>query len=136
MAEDEETLKKINSAMKRLSRGDKLKEEMALIVSPNVRWEAFLTPAPMCICLLGELMVISTRNDFPLEHTPPKDGFKLLRWPNSFGASLMQVRQQTARYHKLIHSLTRPCNFSNRFMTSNSINETNGNFILPSKIID
>ena len=91
MAEEETTVAKINSAMKTLSRGDKLKEEMALIVGPNASWEDFLTPAPMCICLLGELMVISTRADFSLEQTPPKDGFKLMRWPNSFRASLVQV---------------------------------------------
>lgn len=91
MAEEEKTMAKINSAMKTLSRGDKLKEEMALIVGPNASWEEFLTPAPMCICLLGELMVISTRADFSLEQTPPKDGFKLMRWPNSFRASLVQI---------------------------------------------
>ena len=82
---------KINSAMKTLSKGDNLKEEMALIVGPNASWEDFLTPAPMCISLLGQLMVISTRADFSLELTPPKDGFKLMRWPNSFRASLVQV---------------------------------------------
>ena len=83
MAEEEKAVEKINAAMKTLIKGDKLKEEMALIVGPNASWEDFLTPAPMCICLLGELMVISTRADFTLEHNAPRDGFKLMRWPNS-----------------------------------------------------
>ena len=94
MAEEEKTVAKIESAMKTLSRGDNLKEEMALIVGPNASWEDFLTPAPMCISLLGQLMVISTKTDFSLEKTPPKDGFKLMRWPNSFRASLVQVIQE------------------------------------------
>lgn len=84
-------MKKINDASKALSKGDSIREEMELIVGPNTSWEDFLTPAPMCICLLGELMAISTKADFTLEKNPPKDGFKLMKWPNSFRASLTQV---------------------------------------------
>ena len=91
MSEEEKTVATINTAMKKISKGENLKEEMALINGPNASWEEFLTPAPMCISLLGQLMVISTKADFSLEQTPPRDGFKLMRWPNSFRASLVQV---------------------------------------------
>lgn len=84
-------LEKINAATKSLSKGDSIREEMELVVGPNASWEDFLTPAPMCICLLGELMAISTTADFTLENNPPKDGFRLMKWPNSFRASLTQV---------------------------------------------
>ena len=86
------TIESINRARNALSKGEDLREEMALIVSPHTNWEDFLSPAPMCICLLGELMAMSTTADFTLENTPPRDGFKLMRWPSSFRASLMQVR--------------------------------------------
>lgn len=86
-----EQLKKINDVSKALSKPDDIRGEMEMIVGPNTSWEDFLTPAPMCICLLGELMVISTTTDFTLEKNPPKDGFKLMKWPNSFRASLTQV---------------------------------------------
>lgn len=85
------TVESINRAKDSLSKGEDIREEMELVVSPHANWENFLSPAPMCICLLGELMVISTTADFTLENTPPRDGFKLMRWPSSFRASLMQV---------------------------------------------
>lgn len=85
------TVESINRAKDSLSKGENIREEMALVVSPHANWENFLSPAPMCICLLGELMVLSTTADFTLENTPPRDGFKLMRWPSSFRASLMQV---------------------------------------------
>ena len=89
------SVESINKAKDSLSKGENIREEMTLVVSPHANWENFLSPAPMCICLLGELMVISTTADFTLENTPPRDGFKLMRWPSSFRASLMQVCLQT-----------------------------------------
>ena len=82
---------KMNSALKNISKAKDIREEMELVVSPYANWEEFLVPAPMSICLLGQLILISTKADFTLEKSQPKDGFKLLRWPNSFRACLVQV---------------------------------------------
>lgn len=84
-------LQGINQAKKGLAKGNDLKEDMAMVMAPYANWEEFLTPAPITICLLGELMLISTTRDFTLEKKPPKDGFKLLRNPGSFRACLVQV---------------------------------------------
>lgn len=90
MASDK-SVEKIKKARNTLSKGEALRDEALLVVSPHINWEVFLTPAPMCVCLLGELMAVATTADFTLENNPPKDGFKLMRWPSSFRASLMQV---------------------------------------------
>ena len=85
------TVEKVNAAMRSVSKGDDMKEDMALMMAPNASWEHFLTPAPLSIALLGELMLISTDSDFSLDRKPPKDGFQLLKWPSSFRACLAQV---------------------------------------------
>lgn len=85
------TLAKIRAASRKLSEGQDLREEMELLVGPYANWEDFLVPTPYCICLLGELMIISTTTDFSLDKNPPKEGFKLIRYPKSFRACLMQV---------------------------------------------
>lgn len=85
------TVAKIKAATNKISRGEDLREEMEILVGPYVSWEDFLVPTPMCICLLGELMIISTASDFSLDKNPPKDGFKLIKYPDSFRACLMQV---------------------------------------------
>ena len=81
----------INNAVSKISRGADEREEMALTMGPMANWQEFLVVAPMCVGLLGELISISTKADFSLAKKPPKDGFQLLRWPNSFRASLLQV---------------------------------------------
>ena len=96
-----EAVKSIQNAESKISTGADLREEMALIVGPNANWEDFLVVAPMCISLLGELICISTTADFSLEKKPPKDGFKLLRWPHSFRASLVQVSSKSCMGLKL-----------------------------------
>ena len=86
-----DAVKKVNTAMRSVSKGEDLKEDMALLMAPNASWEHYLMPAPFSIAILGELMLISTNTDFALDKNPPKDGFRLLKWPNSFRACLAQV---------------------------------------------
>ena len=91
------SIDKINSAMDSVSKGENLREEMMLITGPHINWEDFIAPAPMCVCLLGKLMALSAKADFTLANSPPKDGFRLMQWPNSFRASLMQVSNSDIR---------------------------------------
>ncbi|XP_036421522.1 uncharacterized protein LOC118805026 [Colossoma macropomum] len=53
----------------------------------------YLTPAPVSIAILGELVFISSKTDFSINKNPPKDGYKALwvKYPDSFCACLMQV---------------------------------------------
>ena len=55
------------------------------------KMDSHLASAPYTIALLGQLMLLTTENDFTLEENEPRDGFKYLKYPNSFRVSLMQI---------------------------------------------
>lgn len=80
---DSNTVQKLNKAFE--------KETALMMISSSINWADFLTPAPMCIALLGQLMLISTEKDFSLEKQRPSNGFKYIEHPESFSASLVQV---------------------------------------------
>ncbi|CAC5407806.1 unnamed protein product [Mytilus coruscus] len=69
---------------------DKRSDDM-MMMAPDSNWDQFLTPAPCAIAFLGDLILFSADMDFSLDEKPPRDGFKLLRYPNSFRKSLVQV---------------------------------------------
>uniref|UniRef100_A0A8C2C3V2 Uncharacterized protein n=1 Tax=Cyprinus carpio TaxID=7962 RepID=A0A8C2C3V2_CYPCA len=62
-----------------------------IIMQPFANWEEYLTPAPLSIAILGELVFISSSTDFSINKNPPKDGYKFIKYPDSFRACLMQV---------------------------------------------
>lgn len=64
---------------------------LSLDLDLNMPWEEYLVPGPAVISLLGQLMVISGKIDFSLIENAPRDGFKYMRYPESFRASLVQV---------------------------------------------
>jgi uncharacterized protein YdbL (DUF1318 family) len=64
---------------------------VSIILEPDAPWEEFIAPAPTVVALLGQLMVISGKVDFSLQENAPQGGFKYMRHPESFRASLVQV---------------------------------------------
>ncbi|XP_030641256.1 uncharacterized protein LOC115821585 [Chanos chanos] len=68
-----------------------MRESTQLIMKPYANWEEYLTPAPLSIAILGELVFISSSTDFSINKNPPKDGYKHIKYPESFRACLMQV---------------------------------------------
>ncbi|KAI0666903.1 hypothetical protein C8Q78DRAFT_1082786 [Trametes maxima] len=48
-----------------------------------------LVPAPMAVAILGQLTLVATAADFKL--TQPRDGFRYVRYPDSFRATIMQL---------------------------------------------
>ncbi|XP_062309339.1 uncharacterized protein LOC134013696 [Osmerus eperlanus] len=74
-----------------LSRASDFREDTAMLTKANANWEEYLTPAPMSIAFLGELVFISANQDFSIKEGGPVDGFKLIKYPDSFRACLMQV---------------------------------------------
>jgi hypothetical protein len=64
---------------------------VSIILEPSAPWEDFIVPGPTVIALLGQLMVLSGKIDFSLQENAPRDGFKYMRHPESFRASLVQV---------------------------------------------
>ncbi|XP_053494839.1 uncharacterized protein LOC128616287 [Ictalurus furcatus] len=74
-----------------LTTADEMRNQTKLVMQPYANWEEYLTPAPLSIAILGELVFISSNTDFSINKNPPKDGYKYIRYPNSFRACLMQV---------------------------------------------
>ncbi|KAL0172568.1 hypothetical protein M9458_032879 [Cirrhinus mrigala] len=68
-----------------------MRNQTKLIMQPYANWEEYLTPAPLSIAILGELVFISSSTDFSINKNPPKGGYKFIKYPDSFRACLMQV---------------------------------------------
>ncbi|XP_017337492.1 uncharacterized protein LOC108273047 [Ictalurus punctatus] len=74
-----------------LTTAEEMRNQTKLVMQPYANWEEYLTPAPLSIAILGELVFISSKTDFSINKNPPKDGYKYIRYPDSFRACLMQV---------------------------------------------
>ncbi|XP_053087429.1 uncharacterized protein LOC113524044 [Pangasianodon hypophthalmus] len=74
-----------------LTTAEEMRNQTKLVMQPYANWEEYLTPAPLSIAILGELVFISSKTDFSINKNPPKAGYKYIRYPDSFRACLMQV---------------------------------------------
>ncbi|XP_036421380.1 uncharacterized protein LOC118804868 [Colossoma macropomum] len=74
-----------------LTTAEEMRNQTKLVMQPYANWEKYLTPAPLSIAILGELVYISSKTDFSINKNPPKDGYKYIKYPDSFRACLMQV---------------------------------------------
>ncbi|XP_067283801.1 uncharacterized protein [Pseudorasbora parva] len=74
-----------------LTTAEDMRNQTKLIMQPYANWEGYLTPAPLSIAILGELVFISSSTDFSINKNPPKEGYKYIKYPDSFRACLMQV---------------------------------------------
>ncbi|XP_076866670.1 uncharacterized protein LOC143517759 isoform X1 [Brachyhypopomus gauderio] len=79
---------KINQS---LTTAEEMRNQTKLIMQPYVNWEGYLTPAPLSIAIMGELVFISSQTDFSINKNPPKGGYQYIKYPESFRACLMQV---------------------------------------------
>ncbi|GLD69034.1 uncharacterized protein AKAME5_002034700 [Lates japonicus] len=68
-----------------------MRETTKMLMQPNANWEEYLTPVPLSIAIMGELVFISSCDDFSINKNPPKDGFRFIKYPDSFRACLMQI---------------------------------------------
>ena len=84
----------IDKSLDSITRGVDKKNDALMMMSPECNWAQFLTPAPFAIAILGDLLLISTDTDFSMEENSPAAGFKLLNYPKSFRACLVQVTNE------------------------------------------
>lgn len=84
----------IDKSLESITKGVDKKNDALMMMSPECNWAQFLTPAPFAIAILGELLLISTDTDFSMEENSPADGFKLLKYPSSFRACLVQITNE------------------------------------------
>ncbi|XP_037392683.1 uncharacterized protein LOC108412170 [Pygocentrus nattereri] len=82
---------KIAKTCQSLTTAEEMRNQTKLVMQPYANWEEYLTPAPLSIAILGELVFISSNTDFSINKNPPKDGYKHIKYPDSFRACLMQV---------------------------------------------
>ncbi|KAL6460741.1 hypothetical protein MHYP_G00307070 [Metynnis hypsauchen] len=82
---------KIAKTCQSLTTAEEMRNQTKLVMQPYANWEEYLTPAPLSIAILGELVFISSKTDFSINKNPPKDGYKHIKYPDSFRACLMQV---------------------------------------------
>ncbi|XP_078028821.1 uncharacterized protein LOC144464785 [Epinephelus lanceolatus] len=68
-----------------------MRETTKMLMQPNANWEEYLTPAPLSIAIMGELVFISSSDDFSINKNPPEKGYKYIQYPDSFRACLMQI---------------------------------------------
>ncbi|RVE59351.1 hypothetical protein OJAV_G00187460 [Oryzias javanicus] len=80
-----------------------MRKTTQMLMQPNANWEEYLAPAPLSIAIMGELVFISSGTDFSINKNPPKDGFKHIKYPDSFRACLMQVCNSGWQAFNLAH---------------------------------
>lgn len=68
-----------------------MRDTTKMLMQPNANWEEYLTPAPLSIAIMGELVFISSSDDFSINKNPPEKGYKYIKYPESFRACLMQI---------------------------------------------
>ena len=85
------TKQELDKAIAGMNKGIDKKEEMRLMMTPHANWDTFLTPAPLSIALLGQLILISSDADFSLQDKKDSIKFEFLKYPDSFRACLVQV---------------------------------------------
>lgn len=83
--------KELIKATSSLTKASQCREDTAILTQAHANWENYLTPAPMSIAFLGELVFISSKQDFSIRDGNPEGGFKFIKYPDSFRACLMQV---------------------------------------------
>ncbi|KAK7147642.1 hypothetical protein R3I94_010227 [Phoxinus phoxinus] len=82
---------KIAKTTQSLTTAEDMRNQTKLMMQPYANWEEYLTPAPLSIAIMGELVFISSSTDFSINKNSPKCGYKFIKYPDSFRACLMQV---------------------------------------------
>uniref|UniRef100_A0A3B3BQJ8 Uncharacterized LOC112154044 n=1 Tax=Oryzias melastigma TaxID=30732 RepID=A0A3B3BQJ8_ORYME len=95
LSSNQQLLKEMASQIAKVNKGlttaADMRKTTQMLMQPNANWEEYLAPAPLSIAIMGELVFISSGTDFSINKNPPKDGFKHIKYPDSFRACLMQV---------------------------------------------
>ena len=97
----------LNRALINVNSGNDKNETALLMMSPSMNWAEFLTPAPLSIALLGQLMLVAGEKDFSLENQRPEKGFQFIHHPESFRACLVQVSNTGWRAFNEAHKVTK-----------------------------
>ncbi|XP_078413637.1 uncharacterized protein LOC144689976 isoform X2 [Cetorhinus maximus] len=89
-----ETAITTRNAFKDITKASDVRKDTELLLKPYSNWEQFLMPGPLSVAILGEIIFLSAGEDFEIDKETPIGGFKYLKYPKSFRASLVQVSNQ------------------------------------------
>ncbi|XP_078261616.1 uncharacterized protein LOC144596745 [Rhinoraja longicauda] len=104
MASEEcKTVASIKTAVRSITKASDVREDNALFLQPYSNWEQFLMPGPLSVAILGEIIFLSAREDFAIDKGMPKEGFKFIKYPKSFRASLVQVSNEGWEAFQIAH---------------------------------
>ena len=104
---NENVVANLNKALINANSGNDKNETALLMMSTSMNWAEFLTPAPLSIAVMGQLMLIAGEKDFSLENQRPEKGFQLIQHPESFGACLVRVSNSGWRAFNEAHKVRR-----------------------------
>ncbi|KAJ3364351.1 hypothetical protein GGF31_009037 [Allomyces arbusculus] len=91
-------------AVSSLSKPSQRARDNALSLAVDTPWEDYLSPAPMCIAILGQLQLVATKRDFSIRDSAPIGGFQKIKFPDSFRACLVQVTNDGWRAFNTAHT--------------------------------
>ncbi|XP_046633381.1 uncharacterized protein LOC124312885 [Daphnia pulicaria] len=85
---------------------DAVEEDFMTQLSVHMEWEHLLSPAPLSIGLLGDLIIMSSQaNDFAIDsELPISGGIKYVKYPKSFRATLVQIANGGHRAFMVAHN--------------------------------
>lgn len=80
--------------------------DMGIKIGAHIDWEHLLSPAPLSIGLLGDLMIMSSKTrDFRIDGELPKVGkINYVKYPHSFRATLVQIANGGHRAFMVAHT--------------------------------
>ncbi|XP_067660759.1 myosin-11-like [Haliotis asinina] len=85
----------IATAEKRVMSPTDAKEDMILVLEPHMNWQEMLCPAPLSVCLLGQLVLVTLDKDVSLvSELMDRSAFKYTKYPDSLRTSIVQVANQ------------------------------------------
>ena len=86
-------MEKIQTADKKVATRESINDDFCLTLGSDYNWEHLLSPAPLGIAVLGNLMYMAgTMKDFAIDDNQPKNAtFKHINHPKSFRATLVQI---------------------------------------------
>ena len=111
----------LNKALINANSGDDKNETALLMMSTSMNWAEFLTPAPLSIAVLGQLMLVAGEKDFSLENQRPEKGFQFIENPGSFRACLVQVSNSGWKAFNEAHKVRKKFFFSTFSLVINSV---------------
>ena len=96
----------IYTATNELANKQDVEEDFAIQLSSLLSWEHLLSPAPLSIGLLGDLMIMSSEiKDFPIDGQLPQNGaIRYVKYPKSFRTTLVQISNEALRAFMKAHN--------------------------------